>query len=284
MSEIFVQLYNYLQFPFVRYALIIGVLIAFCSSLLGVTLVLKRFSFIGDGLSHVAFGAMAVAAVVGLTNDMPLVLIITTISAILLLKAGQNAKIKGDAAVAMISVGAMAVGYLLMNVFSKSANVSGDVCTTLFGSTSILTLNKTKVWLCVMLSVIVVAVFIIFYNRIFAVTFDENFARATGTKAEAYNLMIAVIVAAVIVLAMNLVGSLLVSALVVFPALSAMRVFSTFKSVTICSAIISVFCALLGILISIIFSTPVGSTIVLVDIFAFLAFYTVGVLKSRCLK
>ena len=284
MSEVFVKLYNYLQFPFVRYALIVGVLIAFCSSLLGVTLVLKRFSFIGDGLSHVAFGAMAVAAVAGLTNDIPVVLIITTASAVLLLKAGQNAKIKGDAAVAMISVGALAIGYLLMNVFSKSANVSGDVCTTLFGSTSILTLNKTKVWLCVILSVIVTLVFIIFYNRIFAVTFDENFARATGTKASVYNLMIAVIVAAVIVLAMNLVGSLLVSALVIFPALSSMRVFKTFKSVTVCSALISVLCSLLGILISIVASTPVGSTIVLVDILAFLVFYTVGALKTRCIK
>ena len=282
MSEIFAKLYNYLQFPFVRYALIVGVLIAFCSSLLGVTLVLKRFSFIGDGLSHVAFGAMAVAAVAGLTNDMPVILIITTASAVLLLKAGQNAKIKGDAAVAMISVGALAIGYLLMNVFSKSANVSGDVCTTLFGSTSILTLNKTKVWLCVILSVIVTLVFIIFYNRIFAVTFDENFARATGTKASVYNLMIAVIVAAVIVLAMNLVGSLLISALVIFPAISAMRIFKTFKSVTICSAVISVVCSLLGILISIVASTPVGSTIVSVDIAVFLAFCFAGFLKSMC--
>ncbi len=281
MSESLNQLYTYLQFPFVRYALIVGVLIALCSSLLGVTLVLKRFSFIGDGLSHVAFGAMAVAAVVGLTNDMPLVLIITTISAILLLRTGTNAKIKGDAAVAMISVGALAIGYLLMNVFSKSANVSGDVCTTLFGSTSILTLNKAKVWLCVVLSVIVVAVFTIFYNKIFAVTFDENFARATGTRVSAFNLMIAVIIAAVIVLAMNLVGSLLISALVIFPALSSMRVFKTFKSVTVCSAIVSVICALSGILISIIISTPVGSTIVLVDIVVFLGFWIVGNLKAR---
>lgn len=281
MSESLNQLYTYIQFPFVRYALIVGVLIALCSSLLGVTLVLKRFSFIGDGLSHVAFGAMAVAAVVGLTNDMPLVLIITTISAILLLRTGTNAKIKGDAAVAMISVGALAIGYLLMNVFSKSANVSGDVCTTLFGSTSILTLNKAKVWLCVVLSVIVVAVFTIFYNKIFAVTFDENFARATGTRVSAFNLMIAVIIAAVIVLAMNLVGSLLISALVIFPALSSMRVFKTFKSVTVCSAIVSVICALSGILISIIISTPVGSTIVLVDIVVFLGFWIVGNLKAR---
>lgn len=281
MSDIINQLYTYIQFPFVRYALIVGVLIALCSSLLGVTLVLKRFSFIGDGLSHVAFGAMAVAAVVGLTNDIPLVLAVTTISAILLLRTGANTKIKGDAAIAMISVGALAIGYLLMNVFSKSANVSGDVCTTLFGSTSILTLTKAKVWLCVILSVIVVAVFVIFYNKIFAITFDENFARATGTRVNTYNLMIAVIIAAVIVLAMNLVGSLLISALVIFPALSSMRVFKTFKSVTVCSAVISVICSLLGILFSIVFSTPVGSTIVVVDIIVFFAFYIIGALKAR---
>ena len=279
MSELIDLFYTYLKLPFVRYALIVGVLIALCSSLLGVTLVLKRFSFIGDGLSHVAFGAMAVAAVVGLTNDMPLVLLITTVSAILLLRTGQNAKIKGDAAVAMISVGALAIGYLLMNVFSSSANVSGDVCTTLFGSTSILTLTAGKVWLCVILSVIVVAVFVIFYNKVFAITFDENFAKATGVKTGIYNLLIAVIVAAVIVLAMNLVGSLLISALVIFPALSAMRVFKTFRSVTVCSAIISVVCALLGMLVSIITGTPVGSTIVLMDIAVFLVFYIVGRFK-----
>ena len=279
MSAMLNQLYIYFNLSFVRYAFIVGVLIALCSSLLGVTLVLKRFSFIGDGLSHVAFGAMAVAAVVGLTNDMPLVLIVTTLSAILLLRTGQNTKIKGDAAVAMISVGALAVGYLLMNVFSKSANVSGDVCTTLFGSTSILTLNKTKVWLCVVLSFIVVTAFIIFYNKIFAITFDENFAHSAGVKTNLYNLIVAVIVAAVIVLAMNLVGSLLISALVIFPALSSMRVFKTFKSVTVCSSIISVICAFLGMFISIMFSTPVGSTVVVVDIFVFCIFYIIGVAK-----
>ena len=284
MSEIINQFYTYLQLPFVRYALIVGVLIALCSSLLGVTLVLKRFSFIGDGLSHVAFGAMAVAAVAGLTNDMPLVLFVTTLSAILLLRTGQNAKIKGDAAVAMISVGALAAGYLLMNVFSSSANVSGDVCTTLFGSTSILTLTPGKVWLCVILSVIVVAVFVIFYNKIFVLTFDENFAKATGVKTGVYNLLIAVIVAAGIVLAMNLVGSLLISALVIFPALSAMRVFKTFRSVTVCSAIVSVVCALFGMLISIVTGTPVGSTIVMMDIAVFLIFYFIGRFKRGVIK
>lgn len=271
----------YWAYPFVRYALIVGVLIALCSSLLGVTLVLKRFSFIGDGLSHVAFGAMAIAAVMKLNSEMPLVMVITVISAVLLLRTGQNTKIKGDAAIAMISVGALAIGYLLMNIFSTSSNLSGDVCSTLFGSTSILTLAKNEVWLCVGMSVLVVTVFILFYNKIFAVTFDENFARATGTKAGLYNLLIAVVVAVIIVLAMNLVGSLLISALVIFPALSAMRVFKSFKAVTICSAALSVFCAFTGMLISILGGTPVGSTVVAMDMLAFGVFHVIGMLLAR---
>lgn len=274
--ELLEKLSFYFTYPFVRYALIVGVLISLCSSLLGVTLVLKRFSFIGDGLSHVAFGAMAIAAVAGLTNDMLIVLPITVICAVLLLRTGQNTKIKGDAAVAMISVGALAIGYLIMNIFSSSSNLSGDVCTTLFGSTSILTLTKTEVWLCIVLSLIVVAAFFFFYNKIFCVTFDESFSKATGTKTEIYNLIIAVIIAVIIVLAMNLVGSLLISALVIFPALSAMRVFKSFKSVTVCSAVLSVFCSSLGILVSVLFGTPVGSTIVAVDIVAFICSTVIG--------
>ena len=276
MNAILEKLALYWAYPFVRYALVVGVLIALCSSLLGVTLVLKRFSFIGDGLSHVAFGAMAIAAVLQITNEMPLVMAITIVSAVLLLRTGQNTKIKGDAAIAMISVGALAVGYLLMNIFSTSSNLSGDVCSTLFGSTSILTLSPVEVWLCVGMSVLVVAVFILFYNKIFAVTFDESFARATGTKAGLYNLLIAVVVAVIIVLAMNLVGSLLISALVIFPALSAMRMFKSFRSVTICAAVLSVFCALLGILASILAGTPVGSTIVAVQIAAFALSWLAG--------
>ncbi|MBQ3955245.1 MAG: metal ABC transporter permease [Clostridia bacterium] len=270
----------YLAFPFVRYALIVGVLIALCSSLLGVTLVLKRFSFIGDGLSHVAFGAMAVAAVLNLTNEMLLVLPLTVLSAVLLLRTGRNAKIRGDAAIAMISVSALAFGYLIMNVFSTSSNLSGDVCSTLFGSTSILTLTAKEVWLCAVLSVLVVVIFILFYNKIFAVTFDEDFAKATGTKAETYNLLIAVVVAVIIVLAMNLVGSLLISALVIFPALSAMRLFRSFRSVTVCAAVLSVFCALLGIVVSILAGTPVGSTIVAVDAAAFAVCSLAGLVKG----
>ncbi|MGN1419431.1 MAG: metal ABC transporter permease [Acutalibacteraceae bacterium] len=277
----FEKLSMYLDYPFARYALVVGILISLCSSLLGVTLVLKRFSFIGDGLSHVAFGAMAVAGVVGLTNDMVLVLPITVISAVLLLRSGQNAKIKGDAAVAMISVGSLAIGYLLLNLFSTSSNLSGDVCSTLFGSTSILTLSKTEVILCTILSVIVVILFVFFYNKIFCVTFDEAFAKATGTKANVYNLLIAIIIAVIIVLAMNLVGSLLISALVIFPALSAMRVFKSFKSVTVCSAVLSVCCSAMGILISIVFGTPVGSTIVAVDIAAFAIFSIIGLFGGK---
>lgn len=269
-------LIQYFHFSFVQYAFIVGVLIAICSSLLGVTLVLKRFSFIGDGLSHVAFGAMSIASVLNLSNNMYLVLPFTVVAAILLLRTGKNTKIQGDAAVAIISVSSLALGYLVMNIFKSSNNLAGDVCSTLFGSTSILTLSKSEVYLCVVLSVVVIACFFVFYNKIFAVTFDESFAQAVGTHASAYNFAIAIIIAVIIVLAMNLVGSLLISALVIFPALSAMRVFKSFKSVTICSACISVVCAVSGLLISILAGTPVGSTIVAADLVAFIVFYFAG--------
>ena len=272
----FQTLQYYFTFPFVRYALIVGVLIALCASLFGVTLVLKRFSFIGDGLSHVAFGALAVAAVFNLTDEMLLVLPVTIIAAILLLRSGQSAKLQGDAAIAVLSVGTLAIGYLLMNLFSTSTNLSGDVCSTLFGSTSILTLTQAEVWLCVVLSVVVIALFVVFYNRIFAVTFDEAFASATGLPASRYSLLIAVVVAVIIVLAMNLVGSLLISALIIFPALSAMRLFKSFRAVTICAAVVSVVCAVAGILISILAGTPVGSTIVAVDLGVFALFALAG--------
>ncbi len=270
-------LIQYFSFPFVRYAFIVGVLISLCSSLLGVTLVLKRFSFIGDGLSHVAFGGICIASVLNVTNNMYLVLPVTIISAILLLRTGHNKKIQGDAAIAMISVASLAIGYLLMNIFSTSSNLTGDVCSTLFGSTSILTLTPGEVWLCAGLSIAVILAYIIFYNKIFCVTFDENFATAVGTHSSAYNLVIAIIIAVIIVLAMNLVGSLLISALVIFPALSAMRVFKSFRSVTICSAIVSVVCSIAGLLISILAGTPVGSTIVAADLAAFLIFTLAGV-------
>lgn len=273
-------LIEYMSFPFVRYALIVGVLIALCSSLLGVTLVLKRYSFIGDGLSHVAFGALAIATILNFTNRMIIVLPITIVFAILLLRKGQNTKIKGDAAIAMLSVGALAFGYMMMNLFPSSANVSGDVCTTLFGSMSILMLTKTDVWVCGILAIVVTILFIFLYNRIFAVTFDEDFANAVGTKVNFYNLLIATVIAIIIVLAMNLVGSLLISALVIFPALSAMSILKNFKSVTIFSAVSSMICALIGIIISILAGTPVGSTIVAADVVLFAVCYLIGRIRG----
>lgn len=276
MIETIEKLSLYFQYPFVRYAMITGILIAVCSSLLGVTLVLKRFSFIGDGLSHVAFGAIAIATVMNLTNNLLFVLPVTILSAIVLLSSGQNSKIKGDAALAMISVGTLAIGYLILNTFSKSSNIAGDVCASLFGSTSILTLSITDVWISAILSILVVAIFLVFYHKIFAATFDEDFMTATGVKAKTYNLILATTIAVVIVIAMNLVGALLISALVIFPALSAMRVFKSFRAVTICAVIISVVCTALGILISILAGTPVGSTIVAADIAGFLLFSLVG--------
>lgn len=278
MTEILETLSMYMEFPFVRRALIVGVLIAFCSSLLGVTLVLKRYSFIGDGLSHVAFAAMSIATIMNLTNNMLLILPVTIVSAILMLETSNNTKINGDAIIAMMSVSSLAIGYLLVNVFSTSSNITGDVCTTLFGATSILTLSDLDVIICIVMSVVVVIFYVLFYNKIFAVTFDEDFAKATGVRARAYNMLMAVITAVIIVLAMNLVGSLLISALVIFPALSAMRIFRNFKSVVICSGIISVLSSLLGMLISLIESTPVGSTIVAVDIVVFIAFAITGML------
>ena len=281
MTALFSRLGFYLQYPFVRHALIVGVLIALCASLLGVTLVLKRFSFLGDGLSHVAFGAIAVAAILRLGSDMLLVLPVTVLCAVLLLYTGQSAKIKGDAAIAMVSVGALALGYLGMNLFSTSANVSGDVCSTLFGSTSILTLSGAEVWLCVGMSVVVLLVYLLLYNKLFAVTFDEGFAQAAGVRVKLYNLLIAVIIACVIVLAMNLVGSLLISALLIFPALAAMRVFKSFRAVIVCAALFSVVCALLGLLAAILAETPVGATIATADIVGFLLFWLIGLLRRR---
>jgi len=275
------KLAEYMQFPFVRNAIIVGVLIALCSSLLGVTLVLKRFSFIGDGLSHVAFGAMCIATILNISNSLYLVLPATIVCAVILLAAGRNAKVKGDAAIAMVSVSALALGYLLMNIFSSSSNLSGDVCSTLFGSTLILTLSNMEVLLCIIISVIVVILFILFYNKIFAVTFDEAFASTSGTSARLYNIFIAIIIATIIVLAMNLVGSLLISALVIFPAISSMRVFKSFKSVTVCSAVLSVLCTLTGMVISILSGTPVGSTIVACDIVMYGLFVIIGGIAGR---
>lgn len=274
------KIFIYLQYPFVRYALIVGILISLCASLFGVVLVLKRFSFIGDGLSHVAFGAMAVAGILNITNNMIFVLPVTVLCAILILRKGENSKVKGDAAIAMLSVGALGIGYLLMNVFSVSSNLSGDVCSALFGSALILTLTPYEVWLSVVLSMAVIVVFILFYRHIFAVAFDEDFAKAAGISVKSFNLFIAILMAVIIVLAMNLVGSLLISALIVFPALSAMCVIKKFSGVVILSSVLAVLSTASGILCAIVYSTPVGATIVAVNIVVYFICNLISMIKG----
>ena len=270
---------TYLRFPFVQRALIAGTLTALCASLLGVPLVLRRFSYIGDGLSHVAFGAMSFAAVFGLADDLAIVLPATILCAILLLCGGRRRKIKGDAATAMLSVGSLAVGYLLLNVFAPSANLSGDVCGALFGSTAILTLSRGEVLATVIVSTAVIALFVLCHHKLFAITFDETFARATGVAAGRYNALLSVVIAVVIVLAMHLVGTLLVSALVVFPAMTAMRLCASFRRVTVCAALVSVACALAGMLAAVIAGTPVGATVVAANIVALAIASAVAAIK-----
>lgn len=271
----------YFRYPFVQNALIVGVAVALCASLLGVVLVLKRFSFIGSSLSNIAFGAAAIATALNISNRMALVLPLTILFAILILRGGTRMRIKGDAVLALLSVSALAAGYLLLNLFPASSNISSDVCTTLFGSTSILTLSSRDVWLSLLLCAVVLIVFVLLYHRIFSVTFDEDFTRASGLRASIYNLIMAVIIAIVVVLAMNLVGSLLITALVVFPALAAMRVCRSFRAVTICSVIFSVVCSLAGLLVSILAGTPVGASIVMIHLLGFLLFMAAGRLIYR---
>ena len=279
MTAILEKLTLYWAYPFVRYALIVGVLIALCSSLLGVTLVLKRFSFIGDGLSHVAFGAMAIAAVLQITSEMPLVMAITIISAVLLLRTGQNAKIRGDAAIAMISAGSLAAGIMIA---SKTTGMNTDIYSYLFGS--ILAMSQNDVSLSIVLSAFVIVLFVLFYTKIFAVTFDEGFAKATGTKAGLYNMLIALLTAVTIVLGMRMMGALLISSLIIFPSLTAMRLCKSFKGVTVCSGVIAVFCVFAGISLSFVYSTPTGASIVIMNLTAFVIFSLIKLIKGYLVK
>lgn len=262
-----------LAWPFVWRAFVAGATIALSAALLGVTLVLRRLSFIGDGLSHVAFGAMAVSAALGLAGaGLALSLPLTAIVAVLLL--GRRGRVQGDAALAMLSVGAMAAGYLLMNIFPSSANVSGDVCTSLFGAVSLLTLSTAETWLCVALAVAVIAFSALTYNKSFDIAFDEDFARASGANVTLYNYICAIVVAVVIVVSMRLVGALLVSALIVFPVISAMRLVKSYRAVTLVSAAFALGCALSGLLLAVALELPVGATVVAVNaVAAAMAFY-----------
>ena len=269
------EIIEMMSYPFMTRAFLVGSLVALCSALLGVSLVLKRYSMIGDGLSHVGFGAMAIAAAM---NAAPLAVAIpiVIVAAVLLLRINSNAKIKGDAAIALISTSSLAIGVM---VISLTTGMNTDVYNYMFGS--ILAMSSDDLKLSVILSVIVLILFIFFYHKIFAITFDETFARATGVKAGLYNMLIAVLTAVTIVLGMRMMGALLISSLIIFPALSAMRLYKRFSAVIICSAILSVLCAFLGIIVSILGGTPVGSTIVAVDIAAFLVTSLIGKLLER---
>ncbi len=270
----------YSAYPTVRYATISIILIALCSALLGVILVLRQYSMIGDGLSHVTFGATAVATVLGLATPIYVALPLTVLAAVLILKLRDSTKIHGDSAIAMISVGALAFGYLLLNLFGDEHQRASDACATLFGS-GILSIKLLDVILCLILSVAVIFVFIFFYNKLFAVSFDEDFAASCGTRINFYNTLIAIVTAVTVVVAMNLLGALLVSALVIFPALSAMRIFKTFKQVTVCAACISLFNALIGIAASLLMASPIGPTIVVADLATFLICGLIGAIRKR---
>ena len=272
MFETFSELFSY---SFITRALIVGTLVALCAALLGVSLVLKRYSMIGDGLSHVGFGALSVSLALGLA-PLQVSLPVVTLTAFLLLRLSERSVIKGDAAIALISSSAIAVGVV---VVSLTTGMNVDVYNYMFGS--ILAMSESDVILSVGVSVVVLVLYLLFYNKIFAVTFDENFARATGIKAGRYNMLIALLTALVIVVGMRMMGALLISSLIIFPALTSMRVFKSFRGVVISSAILSVVCFFIGILISFVGSVPVGAAIVLINLGAFFAFSMLKLVLKR---
>ncbi len=273
MIELIKQMVSY---QFILRAILVGSLVALCASLLGVSLVLKRYSMIGDGLSHVGFGALSIATAM---NWAPLEVAIPVVivAAFLLLRVSDSSKIKGDAAIAMISTGALALGIL---VASKSTGMNTDIYNYLFGS--ILATSHGDVTMSLILSLLVLVLFVLFYHRIFAITFDESFAKATGIHAGLYQMLLAMLTAITIVLGMRMMGALLISSLIIFPALTAMRLCKSFRGVMVCSAIVSVFCVITGIMISFVFSTPTGASIVVVNILLFLLFS--GIKWIRCIS
>lgn len=278
MNELVVQLLDpfsqMFSYAFVVRAVIVGLLVALCASLLGVSLVLKRYSMIGEGLSHVGFGALAIAAAMNWA-ELRVSIPVVVIAAILLLRLSENSKIKGDAAIGMISTGALAIGVIAISV---TTGMNTDVCNYMFGS--ILSLSKADVRLSIGLSIVVLVLFVLFYSKIFAVTFDETFSRAVGTKAGIYNMLLAVLTAVTIVLGMRMMGAMLISALIIFPALTSMRVCKRFKTVILCSAAVSLVCFFIGVALSYWYSLPTGASVVAVNILAFLCFGAAGLLKG----
>ena len=266
MIELLAEMFSY---QFLVRAVVVGLLVSLCAALLGVSLVLKRYSMIGNGLSNVGFGTLAIATAM---NAAPLAVSIpvVVVAAFLLLRISENSNIKGDAAIALISTSSLAVGVV---VIALTTGMNTDVCNFMFGS--ILAMSRADVQLSVMLSVVVLALFLLFYNKIFAITFDETFARATGVKAGTYNILIAFLTAITIVLGMRMMGALLISSLIIFPALTSMRLCKKFKSVTICAAIVSVVCFFIGIVASYLYATPTGASVVIVNMAAFALFWIV---------
>lgn len=264
-----------LSYPFLARAMLVGLLVSLCAALLGTSLVLKRFSMIGDGLSHVGFGSLAIATALGYA-PLAVTIPVVVLAAVLLLRISQSSRIRGDAAIALISSGALAIGVL---VVSLTSGMNMNVSNYMFGS--ILTVSRADAALSVALCAAVLALFTLFYPRIFAVTFDEDFARATGTRAQLYNTLLAVLTAVTVVLGMRMMGALLISSLLIFPPLSAMRVFRSFRSVTLCSAALSVGCFVLGMVCSYAFETPSGASVVAANIAAFGVFALLGKLLGR---
>ncbi|MDR1471206.1 MAG: metal ABC transporter permease [Synergistaceae bacterium] len=275
MLEIFRTLSEMFSYTFLVRAFVVGLLVSLCASLLGVSLVLKRYSMIGDGLSHVGFGALAVAMAM---NVAPLAVSIPVVvaAAFLLLRISENSRIKGDSAIALISTSSLAIGVMIISV---TTGMNTDVCNYMFGS--ILAMTKGDVYLSVSLSVVVLSLFVFFYNKIFAVTFDETFARATGVRVRAYNMLIAFLSAVTIVIGMRMMGAMLISSLIIFPALSSMRIYRRFRTVVVSSALISSVCFFVGIVISYIYATPTGASVVSVNLLVFIAFSAARLMSER---
>ena len=270
----FMAIFEMFSYTFLVRAIIVGALVSICAALLGVSLVLKRYSMIGDGLSHVGFGSLALATAL---NMAPLTVAIPVViaAAFLLLRLSENSKIKGDAAIALVSTGSLAVGVIII---SQSTGMNTDVCNYLFGS--ILAMAKTDVYLSISLSVVVLVLFVLFYNKLFIITFDETFAKTAGIKTGMYNMLIAFLTALTIVLGMRIMGAMLISSLIIFPALSSMRIFRKFKSVTICSAVISILCFFIGVFISYLYATPTGASVVLINLIVFVLFWLTETLRN----
>ncbi|MCL2634547.1 MAG: metal ABC transporter permease [Oscillospiraceae bacterium] len=271
--EIIIDLF---QHSFVRKAIIVGVLVSLCAALLGVSLVLKRYSMIGDGLSHVSFGTLGIAFALGISSPLYVSVPLVIVAAFALLRITENSRIKGDAAIALVSSSSLAIGVIII---AETKGMNADVYNYMFGT--IAAIKNSDFYISVIISIIVLVLYIFFYSRIFTVTFDEPFARATGVKAKMYNTLLAALTAIIIVIGMRIMGAMLISSLIIFPALTAMRIFKSFKSVVVCSGVLSVFCFFTGIILSVVFDTSAGAVVVVTNLAMFLIFSLLGLVLNR---